>query len=276
MSMPLPVFSVNPIAALIGGIFAQAFLQGISVVLVLAALYVLLKLTKAKERNWILVTVACANLVLSTIDISISFYYVLHIFIDENSTPESFILYYLTFQTWPNVTRVGLALTQALLGDFVLLYRTWVVWGKQRRGLLAIIVPGIFWIVCVSMCIVLVHKLAVDDYESVFAGDPMRWILSVLATTLTQNFICVSLILYKLWSVTTSAGGMQSQTSRSLWSVGSMILESGLLYCLTILPFMIIYSTDQSAFLIFEDMVSPMISITFSFLLAAGPGVAIL
>ncbi|KZT60399.1 hypothetical protein CALCODRAFT_553675 [Calocera cornea HHB12733] len=269
-------FSVNPAAALIGGIFAQAFLQGFSVVIVLGALYILLKLTKAKERNWILVVVACANLVLSTIDISVSLYYVLHIFLDENSSPEAFILYYVTFREWPRVTRMGLALFQAALGDLVLVpppvnhrvYRTWVVWGKTRRSLAVIAVPALLWLTCVTLCIVAVHKFAVENVDNFFAGAPRRWNVAILSTTLIQNVLCVSLIFYKLWRVTSAEGpGLQSQISRNLWTVGSMILESGCLYFMTVVTFTIVYLTDPSAFIIIEDMVSPMISIAFSFLL---------
>ncbi|KZT60391.1 hypothetical protein CALCODRAFT_117323 [Calocera cornea HHB12733] len=257
---------VSPVVALLTGLFVQSLLFGISVALSIDALYVLLRLKTGSKPNWLLVFAAASILIMTTIDMAFSFYYVLQAFLILDANPEGFYEYIGNFATWTNVSRVGLAVGEAMLGDFVLVYRTWVVWGKRKQAYLVIIVPVILWTTCTALVVVLLLHLARGKYESAFVGDPQQWVVSTLTITLAQNVLCIGLIVYKLWTVI-STDGVKQQTSATLWRVVSVIVECGVLYFLTILAFMIVYLVDESAFIIVEDIGSPLISIAFSLLL---------
>ncbi|KAF7352266.1 hypothetical protein MVEN_01190300 [Mycena venus] len=172
---------------------------------------------------------------------------------------------------WLDVMGTVDVIVQTVLGDVMLIYRCWIVYG---RSWLAIAVPVIFAIaglVCIGLTIFLEITLPA---ASQFSSPYKQVVISTWALTICINVTTTSLILWRIWRVDKQNIGLHlSQNSASAASKSPyhnarrIIIESGLMYTIVATTTAIVYICGSNAFAPLTGIDVQMIGIAFNLIL---------
>ncbi|PFH49606.1 hypothetical protein AMATHDRAFT_62843 [Amanita thiersii Skay4041] len=178
--------------------------------------------TRRKDIKCGLLGVTLAILLFSTLDLVLSAMITLGMLNNGVSMNYSFVIMYIA-------ERLTLAIT-----DCVLLYRCWVIYGRKWT---VIILPAILWLGTI-VCIIIGTYWGI---MSIIQKDPglTRGIsnstLAFLACTIVINIYLTSAITLRIWQVSSRSPSSKYQ----LQFASQVIVESGLLYTITSLMFLI-------------------------------------
>ncbi|EIW76072.1 hypothetical protein CONPUDRAFT_169260 [Coniophora puteana RWD-64-598 SS2] len=245
----------------------EGILYGFSVFMFIGTIWSLTTGRKSSEFNSRMITVACLLLIISTT----------HMVIDIIRTQEGLVKYRDTFYSgpdgpngplgffsdvaeWSFVAKNLIYTLQTLVGDGVVIYRCYVVW--QSR--LVVIVPLLLWcsVAVTGAGCVYSETQATTDKENIFASGTGPWITAFLVSTLVANLISTTLLAYRIWNVSRRVGHIQVQKS-TLWPFLRIILDSGILYSITLLAALLCFVAKNRGHYVLLDMIMPIISITF-------------
>jgi len=248
--------------ATLAGLFASSILYGIFVVLLIASLYILLFRRKTKNPNFILIAAAMSMFLVNTTVLGISFARVDDAFIILRNEPGGPIADLTLLSQWKEVTRTALTCSYFVLADAVLIYRCWIVWGKN---IWIVVFPMVLFLASATVDVFMVVTMAtLDAGDSIFVTALGDWITAVISLTLAQNIIVTSLIVFRIWKINMSTA---SSAAGSLRPIVSIILESGVIYCASLFIFLMTYVAGSNSQYIMVDCINPMIGITFTLLI---------
>lgn len=173
---------------------------------------------------------------------------------------------------WINIARSVNQVIAMILGDFVLIYRCWVVYG--RRWL--IIVPSvILYLGGVSMAAKLIQVEADPDTHKAISlnSDQIRpWWTAFFVITAVQNTLTTCILIYRIWRVERksekylSRSGAMNQP-RHLRKVIRVIAESGAAYTACVFVTFIVSVTESNALYPTSDMTLQATGIAFNVIL---------
>ncbi|KAF9457386.1 hypothetical protein BDZ94DRAFT_232497 [Collybia nuda] len=150
--------------------------------------------------------------------------------------------------------QVSIATIQLLIGDMILLWRVWTVWGQN------------YWITIIPLLLVLaaagVRFAVVASIAGVleFASDQSTAI--IVANTLLCTILIAGRIWYLQWRMNRLLGYSPSEKSKSAYrGVLMLIIESGLLYALIMLLSLILDDIHNDGIHTVLDMQIPIIGI---------------
>ncbi|KAJ3834152.1 hypothetical protein F5878DRAFT_545358, partial [Lentinula raphanica] len=158
---------------------------------------------------------------------------------------------------WVNVLKMVTFVGQMITGDAILLYRCWVIYGKD------------FWVISAPAMMLAAELVCgcLEIYtESTFGSDMTfvvskqfaPYIFSVVALTFSMNVIVTSLIIWRIRSIMNNTKKLfPSCTRRSpLENAGCIMLDSGVLYTGSTLIMLITYIFANNASYLVSDCVS--------------------
>ncbi|KAI0716722.1 hypothetical protein C8Q76DRAFT_415707 [Earliella scabrosa] len=134
-----------------------------------------------------------------------------------------------------------------LLGDFILLYRCWIVW---ERNYWVIVLPTLTAVSGFASIIAFAHILLVVDPTSPVPPSALVPLgLAGYSLPLATNVMATALIVVKLWWVLRSAAKIAGGDTplfgsgyNAVRNALAIVIESGALYLVTQLVFVIVYS----------------------------------
>ncbi|KAF8893077.1 hypothetical protein BD779DRAFT_1508743 [Infundibulicybe gibba] len=186
------------------GIVLHSALYGIFLVLFVGSIYVPLSRLRRQTAplNRILMSVQGVTIILF---ILITIHWILQLLrlidafiyhVDDDGGPSA---YYANGAESKNVIKTALYLAQMFVGDCTMVYRLYIVWGRnwQVSVLPALLVAGV--LVAGSGVVYSFAHLTLG--ENVFVSSAGHWVLTVLAATLCINITVTSLIAYRIWSL---------------------------------------------------------------------------
>ncbi|KAI0044744.1 hypothetical protein FA95DRAFT_219039 [Auriscalpium vulgare] len=141
----------------------------------------------------------------------------------------------------------SLFITQILTGDMILIYRCFVVYGKDWR---AIILPIVLWLgfaIIGAFVVYIPFTLHVHAVLSVARLEP--FLISATSLTLAINVFCTSLIVRRIWLAQQqslrmfSTGGVIQSFRRTI----GIIVESAAMYTMTITIFFALELSKNNA-----------------------------
>ncbi|EGN98377.1 hypothetical protein SERLA73DRAFT_169351 [Serpula lacrymans var. lacrymans S7.3] len=248
-------------SAAVASTVLEAILYGFSVLMFIGTMWALIHRRGMIEMNKKMVAVA--NLLL--------FFSTTHLIIDIVRTEEGLVQYRDTFPKgpvaffsdvaqWSFVYKNMVYMLQTLVGDAVVIYRCFVVW----QSLYIIALPILLWCSVALTGIGCVYSIsqATVNKENIFAPGTGPWITAFLASTLAANLLSTSLLAYRIWDVTREVGDARVGRS-SLWPILRIILDSGILYSVSLLAALLCFVTKNRGHYVLLDMIMPIISITF-------------
>ncbi|EGN92931.1 hypothetical protein SERLA73DRAFT_190302, partial [Serpula lacrymans var. lacrymans S7.3] len=112
---------------------------------------------------------------------------------------------------WVNVMKAVCYGFQTLIGDAMLIYRCYLVYGRNWK----IIIPSfMIWLASFSCGVVVIITFSTLDTSALLnVSQAEPYVDSLLGTTLGVNFITTSLIVYRIWSVDRQTASMAASTS---------------------------------------------------------------
>ncbi|TFK34232.1 hypothetical protein BDQ12DRAFT_727017 [Crucibulum laeve] len=158
-----------------------------------------------------------------------------------------------------NVAKTVLYILQTFVGDFTMIYRLFIVWGRDWRIILLPSLSSLGLLVAGSGASYSFAHL--KSGESVFVSSAGHWIVAVFVTTLTSNVIVTG----KIWSIDKKTNKL-ARSGNAMFVV-QIILESAGLYTISLIVTHIGYLTNQTYEFVALDATSPIIGISFSLII---------
>ncbi|KAF5347444.1 hypothetical protein D9756_011119 [Leucocoprinus leucothites] len=147
------------------------------------------------EIRWLMATIAMALFIICTFDVAIGLLHNMRAFI-QSKDPER--VFY-NIADWINIVRSVDQVLAGILGDFVLVYRCWIVYG--RRWL--IIVPSLMlYLGGIVVAIALIQAEAnpkTPDDILLTSNQTRHWNSAFFALTAAQNILTSSILIWRLW-----------------------------------------------------------------------------
>jgi len=163
------------------------------------------------------------------------------------------------------ITQVVAYATQTVLGDSFLLYRLYVVWGKNIWIALPFIL-SILGQAASGIGGIRTAALATGT-TAIFITQLQTWVLVFLIMTLITNFCCTSLIAGRIWWVHRKSRSLGRTSGPGLAAPMTLIIESGAIYSVCMLFQIALYSTGSFGYNIVLDATPSIIGITFTLLI---------
>ncbi|KAI0087954.1 hypothetical protein BDY19DRAFT_951212, partial [Irpex rosettiformis] len=146
-----------------------------------------------------------------------------------------------------------LEIINCYVADAIVFWRAWVLWGKTRR---CIIIPSFLWLASVVEGIGVMHALAVDapgEAASLAATSIATWTVAFAATTCLSNFWAVCMVGYRYYIYRKEVVAVLGRRRANYRMLLVLIIESGLLYCVSWLLFIIVYmSGSRGMYIVFH------------------------
>jgi len=169
---------------------------------------------------------------------------------------------------WLNVIKMGCYVAQTFVGDSILLFRCWIVYG---RSWLVIFLPIILWLGTTACGIMTVYVEATLDNTGQLLNSKslIPFITSMLCLTLVTNVLTTTLIVLRIWGVQRNLKGKQSYTNSPLSSLLIVLIESGLMYTLSIIILFGLYMASNNGQYGVSNAVVQIIGITFNLIITS-------
>ncbi|KAJ3929484.1 MAG: hypothetical protein NXY57DRAFT_899992 [Lentinula lateritia] len=174
---------------------------------------------------------------------------------------------------WINVMKFVDYVAQTFIGDSILIYRCYLVWDRSWY----MIVPSVLLCLAETVCgcMVAVIEASPASGGSLNSSTISPFITSMLSITLATTILTTSLIVYRLWNVQShSQTFLQFQQERNrdwnsdpLARAMKVMIESGLLYTLSLVVLFAVFITSSNAELGVSDSVVQIIGITFNMII---------
>jgi len=239
----------------------EGILYGFSLLMFCGTIWSLFRGRTMSEINRPMVTVAILLLLLSTI----------HMIIDIVRIEEGLVIQRNTFPGGPAAFFADVAQTtfisknsvytlQTLLGDGVVIFRCYIVW----QSLWIIVVPCLLWCSVAATGVGTVYTLsrATSNAGNIFAPANAQWITSFYATTLTTNLLSTLLLAFRIWNIDRRVSKIRA-TKGPLRPLLTIVIDSGLLYSITLLSALSCFVAHSKGQYVVLDMIMPIISIAF-------------
>ncbi|KAJ7737457.1 hypothetical protein DFH07DRAFT_842219 [Mycena maculata] len=238
------------------GIWIETALYGISCVVFSTALYVLLHKRSSQTRPLFLLLVSCSLFALATAHVGLVLRQLLEAFI--YSPPGTATLYFADQSAPIPVAKLVLYSVNVFTQDMVLVWRLWIVWGRNWR---IVIVPIILECMHTAAAFIAEARGAIPGIP-VFDKILHRWALVNWSLDLTVNIGVTAGIAYKLWSVGMTIQSLTGRNSNKYYGAILTVIESGGLFTTATLVTFSLYLSGQIATVMAIDSVMQLAVLT--------------
>ncbi|KXN84933.1 hypothetical protein AN958_11916 [Leucoagaricus sp. SymC.cos] len=223
------------------------------------------------EIRWMMVFVAVALFVICTFDVAIGLLHNFHAFVESKNAEQELF----NIADWINIARSVNQVIAMILGDFVLIYRCWIVHG--RRWL--VIMPSlILYLGGLSMAGKLIEVEANPSTLraiSLNSSQIRPWWLAFFVITAAQNTLTtrVAILIWRIWRVERQSeqymirSGTIASQPRHLRKVIRVIAESGAAYTMMVVITFVVSATKSNALYPTSDMTLQATGIAFNVIL---------
>ncbi|KAG6850449.1 hypothetical protein H0H93_013321 [Arthromyces matolae] len=169
--------------------------------------------------------------ILATADLGAYWAYVRRAFIAHGDTAETIAAALNEYPMW-FTAMLSFGDANAALADCVIIWRTWVIWGRNWK---IIVAPIITTMLTIAFSIIATYQTVTNTTFGVLGVD---YATALYSTTLATTIICTGAIVYRVVSI----GGFRSYSA-----ILEILIESAMLYCIATLFALIAYIVDGPA-----------------------------
>ncbi|KAG1722685.1 uncharacterized protein EDB91DRAFT_201926 [Suillus paluster] len=242
------------------GVFLESLAYGVYLMVFNQCMFVLKK-RRSRPSDY-LVGTAVSLFVLITAHLVIDILRNMEAFTSDEADPNYPTQYYQKFDTWQNYVKSALYVAVTLVSDAFLLYRSFILWGRNYfiatfpfLLFIADIGIGVFWVYTLSLIV---------PGENVFADALSIRVKTFYSITLVMNVICTSLIAFKILKIQKAVAPFTKGTADQISRLLPIIVESGSAYSALLVVMIGTYTSQSPAMFIFLNSMSPIIGIVFS------------
>ncbi|PFH46711.1 hypothetical protein AMATHDRAFT_7480 [Amanita thiersii Skay4041] len=272
--VPINILMLSYSRSQILGFGLESVAYGIYVTLFVACLCVFWsRYSTGQKISWVFVVASLVLFALVTVHLAVDILRIMEAF--GNTTTAEADAYYHEFQSIKSVIKTAVYTSVTWVSDALMLYRCYIVWNESWLIMtvpLLLLVADIGWMILKIFCGIFTDVLWKQWGTTVFTGPPVPVLQSFFALTLVTNGLCANLIAYKLWNTQRQIERAIPNTARTetchFTRVWVIVLESGSVYWAALLAMLAAYIAGASGtFLIFLDLMSPIIGIVFSLII---------
>lgn len=209
---------------------------------------------------------AMTMFIFASLDVAFGLRHNLVAFIQFQGDP---IVEFTKTSNWLNVMKMVCYVAQTFVGDSILLFRCWVVYGKNW---LVICVPMVLWLgtaACGTMTIYIEASFDTSG-KLLNASSLLPFITSMLCLTLATNVLTTSLIVHRIWNIRKPLQHRSAVVINSpLTRVLVVLVESGLMYTTSIIILFGLYMASNNGQYGVSNAVVQIIGITFNLIITS-------
>ncbi|EMD39585.1 hypothetical protein CERSUDRAFT_111897 [Gelatoporia subvermispora B] len=243
--------------AYLAAIWLETLFYGMNFVLFWSCIFVLTVRRRTPKVNKSLVTVAVAMFCFSTAHVSLGFDRLIEGFIILRNQPGGPAAFFSDVSIPANVVKVCLHTVNSVIGDSVVVWRCWLVWGRDWK----VCVLPIALIIASAVCGFgqTVYFARATAVHSAFAHTLQVWNGSLFSLSLATNVVVTTLIALRVWYMLRFSGGTRNFR---YWRILLIIIESGMIYSVALICEITLYFLDSNAFYIVYDPIAQLTAIT--------------
>jgi len=183
--------------------------------------------------SWCWLSVAVALFTLGSIDVSLNLYRNMTAFA-LNTSQAGAMATFDDMSSWAEDLRSICFISGGIISDAALMYRCWVISGRQR--ILLVLPSFLFFAACACASVSFYCTSTLDVLSTIPAERMLRSFLTAyLATTLANNLICTGLIVYHIWRVNRHSSefftrGLKGSGRLDFIALNRIFIESALVY----------------------------------------------
>ncbi|RPD78889.1 hypothetical protein L226DRAFT_530766 [Lentinus tigrinus ALCF2SS1-7] len=264
-------------------LYMQAIFYGMALITVAYGLRVLLwsrdgHLKSKASINWIMVAATLAMFTIATMEVAFGFQHSLQAFVNYTGPggPNA-VFNDDDISSWVNVMMTADYAMQTFIGDGIMAYRCYVVYGGNWK---IVVVPVLLWLAETACGWVIVYIEATLHTAATLNEERLvPFITSVLSLTLAMTTMTTGLIVYRILKIN-SAMASQSVTrvggGHKLTHIARILIESGLIYTTSVVVFFCTFLANNNSQYPVSDVIVQLIPICFTLILIrVDQGVAI-
>ncbi|KAJ8474367.1 hypothetical protein ONZ45_g15972 [Pleurotus djamor] len=266
------------------GLFVEAVLFGFVVVTFPPCIRALLWSNGTRKSSssiqWPMLLIAIVLAAFATLDMSLTLLHNIKAFILYKGAGGA-IEEFTNISDWINIMGTVDVVFPIIIGDGVLIYRCWIVYGKNNR---VVIIPLLLLLGSFITAIwTIVLEVALQARATLQFIKLKPIIMTSTLTTLIQNVLTTALIIWRIWRVdretaryisTMRATGSLAQQSSGqprpstrLQQVIRIVIESGLILTITAIVSTAVYVTNSNSFVIVGNAQVQVIPIAFNLII---------
>ncbi|KAF9479183.1 hypothetical protein BDN70DRAFT_703115 [Pholiota conissans] len=212
----------------------------------------------ALRNSWVFPVATVLMYLMSSFHVVLGFYRLLQAYLPSGPIGWK---YFFIFENWDSTANSLLVCLHIWLGDVLVIYRCYCVWGNN---LIVIVIP----------LILLAASIGVNGFALAWFENPSKYsshseVVSVNAIypiSLAQNIITTGLITIKIWKQhrVSSANRVVDRSSRlTLIKVVRIIIESAMIYTGQMLLLLVLYFYDNTFQYVVQSAIMPSLGIVF-------------
>ncbi|KAL7277969.1 hypothetical protein ACG7TL_007922 [Trametes sanguinea] len=243
--------------AYLTAIWLETLFYGMNFVLYWTCMSILTWRRRTPKVNKLLVGIGTLMFAFSTAHVSLGFQRLIEGFIVLRDQPGGPGAFFSDVSIPANVVKVGIHTVNSIIGDSIVVWRCWLVWGRDWK----MCVLPILLIIASAICgfTQTVYFARAKKLHSAFAHSLQIWNGSLFSLSLATNVVVTILISLRVWYMLRMEGG---STAFRYWRVLVIIIESGMIYSVALVCEITLYFLGSNAFYIVYDPIAQLTAIT--------------
>ncbi|KAJ6490851.1 hypothetical protein C8R45DRAFT_991037 [Mycena sanguinolenta] len=234
------------------------------------------RLRRRSEIRWLLVSVFSFLFVMSTFDDIIGLVHIILAFVKYKG-PGGATGELTNIHEWINIVRSFDQIGIMIVGDFVLIYRCFVVYGRRWQ---AIAGSFILYLTGIAMGIkLMVVEITTSNAAITLNSSVIKpWSSAFFAITAAQNVLTTSLLVWRIWRVERQNEMLRASSARTtshpssvyqsrLRKVILIVAESGLAYSTLVFVTFVVSICNSNTLYLVADAALQATGITFNFII---------
>ncbi|KAF9548958.1 hypothetical protein CPC08DRAFT_648328 [Agrocybe pediades] len=184
-------------------------------------------------KNWPMFAVSTLLLVNGSFDLFVHFHQIIRAFVFSDAVGGP-VAVYNNISNWENVAKSLSVILQTMIGDAMLIYRCWIVYGKSWR---AVFVSGVLWLGCIAATIChIVAEATLHSKALITSRETRPSAVAFWGLTNALNLFTTALLIRRIWKVDRMnrvniiSNDYTTRSRKVLRKVMLIIIESGFLY----------------------------------------------
>ncbi|KAI0087735.1 hypothetical protein BDY19DRAFT_219876 [Irpex rosettiformis] len=245
--------------AYLTAIWLETLFYGMNFVLFVGCVTTLTIYRRTPAVNKLLLAVALIMFFFSSAHVTLGFQRLIEGFIHRREWPGGPDAFFSDVSIPANVVKVGIHTVNSIIGDSVVVWRCFLVWGRDWK----MCALPILLIIASAVCgfAQTVYFARAKALHSAFAHTLQIWNGSLFSLSLATN-VCATLLisLRVVYRYMLRLGG--SRTAFRYWRVLVIIIESGMVYSIALICEITLYFLHSNAFYIVYDPIAQLTAIT--------------
>ncbi|KAA1477732.1 hypothetical protein DENSPDRAFT_787138, partial [Dentipellis sp. KUC8613] len=176
--------------------------------------------------------------------VALSFARVFHGFILLKNVPDRPSAYFSELSSPILIAKDAVYIVQTLLGDGFYIWRCYVVWGKNKKIIIAPSATVLAGIVCACM----IEDTLAHALGNVFEA-PNCWVKAYFFLMFVTTIYCNAVIIWRIWTT--------DRFKRCPTLI--VVLEAGILYTSMLIVFLVVYMMKSNGQYIVLDLLTPLV-----------------